>query len=52
VDDPDSVEIDDEMAEGTFFVVCLEKDSVPIDSVEFREPLLRWKVDKAQLKLC
>ena len=52
MNDPDSVEIDEEVTEGTFFIVCLEEGPVPIDSVEFREPLRWWEVDETQLETC
>lgn len=36
---PDTVEVDQEMEEGSFLLVCLEEHPVPIDLVELHESL-------------
>ena len=49
VQNPDTVEIDDEMSERPLFIVGLEEDTVPSNAAEFRETLSRWNVDETRL---
>ena len=50
VNDPDTVEVHQEVGRGTLLEVCLEEDAVPIDPVELHEPLRWWQVDQARLE--
>jgi hypothetical protein len=45
VDDPDAVEVDQKVGGGAFFIVCLEKDLVPVNLAKFHEPLGGRNVD-------
>jgi len=50
VGDPDSVEVDEEVEEGSFLEVGLEEGSSPVDLVELHEPLCRRNVDESSLR--
>lgn len=49
MEDPDTVEIDEEMCGGALFEVSLEEDSVPIYTSEVQVPLGRRYVNQARL---
>ena len=45
VDDPDTVEVDEQMSKRPLLVIRLEKCSIPIDAVKTHEPLCWWEID-------
>ena len=49
VQNPDTVEIDNEMSEGSLFIVGLEEDPVPSNAAEFREALSGRNIDETYL---
>ena len=49
VDDPNAVEVDEQMPERTLLVIRLEKCAVPVDAVETHETLCWWNVDQTSL---
>ena len=49
MEDPDTVEVDEEMGDGTLLKVSLEEDSVPIYASEAQVPFCRGYVDQARL---
>ena len=51
VDDPDSVEVDEELEEGAFLDVRFEERAIPVHLIESHEPLRRGEVDEARLKI-
>ena len=42
MDDPDTIEVDNKVADGTLFIIRLEKCPVPVYSIKLHEPL-RWR---------
>lgn len=49
MNDPDAVEVDEEMTEGPLFQIRLEKGTVPIYAVKLQEALRWWQVYKSRL---
>jgi hypothetical protein len=49
VDNPDSVEVDEQVEERSLFEVSLEEDLVPFDAVKLHESLSRRDVDESGL---
>jgi hypothetical protein len=47
--DPDTIEVNQKMQDGTFFKVRLEEDAVPIDAAKLHKALGRRYVDEASL---
>ena len=41
MDDPDTIEVDDKVTNGTFLIIGLEKCSIPVYTIEPHKPL-RW----------
>lgn len=50
MDDPDTVEVDEQMPERPLLVIRLEESAVPVDTVETHETLCWWDVDQTSLK--
>ena len=50
MDDPDSVEMNEELEEGAFFFVGLEERAGPVDLVEFHEALSGRDVHESALR--
>jgi hypothetical protein len=52
MDDPNAIELDEQMPERTLLVIRLEECVVPVDVVETHAPLCRdcrWNVDQTSL---
>jgi len=49
MNDPDAIEMDEQLKERASFAVCLEKGGVPIYFVELHEPLRRWHINQSGL---
>jgi hypothetical protein len=45
MENPDAVEVDEEMCSGTFLEVGLEKDPVPVNTSQLRVPFSRGYVN-------
>ena len=50
MDDPDAVEVDEQMPERTLLIIRLEECAAPVDAVETQETLCWWNVDQTSLK--
>jgi hypothetical protein len=50
MEDPDTVEVDEQMEERTLLKVSFEERFGPIDLVKLHEPLGGWDVHKTSLK--
>ena len=50
MDDPNSVEVDKQMPEQPFLVICLEECAIPVDTVETHKTPCWWNIDKTSLK--
>jgi hypothetical protein len=49
VDDPDTVEVDEQMSERPLLVICLGNRAIPVDAVETHETLCCWNIDEPSL---
>ena len=49
MDDPNSVEVDEQMPERPFPIIHLEECAIPVDMVETHITLCWWNIDKASL---
>jgi hypothetical protein len=49
VDDPNSVEVDEQMPERPLLIIRLEKRAIPVDAVETHKTLCWWNIDKTSL---
>ncbi len=49
MDDPNAVEVDEEMPERTLLIIRLEECTVPVDAVETHETLSWWNIDQTSL---
>ena len=49
MEDPDPVEVDEQMCGGTLLKVCLEEDFVPVDASEARVSFGRRYINQAGL---
>ena len=49
VDDPNMIEVNEQMPKQLLLVIRLEKCSVPIDVVKMHETLCQWNIDKTSL---
>jgi len=50
MDDPNAVEVDEQMPERTLLVIRFEECAIPVYAVETHETLCWWNVDQASLK--
>ena len=47
--DPNTVEVDEKVSQRSFFKICLEKGSIPVDTAKLGVPLSRGDVNEAGL---
>jgi hypothetical protein len=50
MNDPDAIEVNEEMSERALLVIRLEKSTIPVDTVEKHEALGGGNVDETSLK--
>jgi hypothetical protein len=49
MDDPNAVEVDEQIPERTLLVIRLEECAVPVDAVETHESLCQWNINQTSL---
>ena len=49
MEDPNSVEVDEQMPERLFLIILLEECAIPVDTVETHKTLCWWNIDKMSL---